>query len=88
MNILHGTWVPGDGTAFANPGRFVLWMEQLEPLGGRQAADTHPFAARATGLEALLGETLPAAALGSTLVRQETLVHLGRGYATKGRHPG
>ena len=63
MYILHGTWVPGDGTAFENPGRFVLWMEQEEPLGGRQAAGTHPIAATASGLETLFAEVFPAATL-------------------------
>jgi hypothetical protein len=63
MNILHGTWVPGDGAAFENPGRFVLWMEQEEPLDKRQATDSHPFATTASGLEALLAEVFPAATL-------------------------
>jgi hypothetical protein len=63
MNILHGTWVPGDGTPFENPGRFVLWMEQQEPPDVRRAAESHPFAATAPRLEALLAEAFPAAAL-------------------------
>ncbi len=28
MHIIHGTWVPPDGTTFDNPGQFVLWVEK------------------------------------------------------------
>ena len=42
MEMLHGSWLPGEGTDFNNPGVFVLWLETSDAGGGKSGKGIHP----------------------------------------------
>ena len=42
MEMLHGSWIPGEGSDFHNPGTFVLWLETSDAAGGKTGKGGHP----------------------------------------------